>query len=400
MSATSTRPAAARPRNAWRVAAVLALTLALHLWAFDRARRELAFELPPLEETVLQAQLFKMPAPVAVAREASPPPRPRPARAITPPPAAPAPGAAAGIEKSPEPEAPTEPGAAEPEVPTEDAEKPEPEAPSTEATLPEEEEADAPDGAAEAPAGPIGPTADTLLQSAPANAMGQTLYSPLDAVMVSFPRLGRFVSDTRYAKGLLRVLGQTTIEWRIGADRYEATSVTADDSGRTLLTLSSQGGVQPAVGVAPLRYVERRASRAPVAVDFLWDARKVAFSASNAQFPLHDGVQDQLSFMAQLALLAQAFPHRFQPGMPVALEVAGTRNLRVYDLRVVGWEAIRTGTGVIDVLKLERVIAPGARDARIELWLAPDLHWLPARTRTTLANGEEIETVLREVRFE
>lgn len=373
MSAALSLPVAARTGTAWRVAAVLALTLALHLWVFERARGELAFELPP-PEPVLQVELFKMPAPIAIARPSASAPRPRPARAITlPAPAAPEPAPA--VERAAEP-------------PEEETPEPSPTPTPTPAV---------PGTADAAPSGAID---DALLPSAPSNSLDYAVHSPLDAVMVSFPRLGRFVSDTTYAKGLLRVLGSTTIEWKIGADRYEATSVTADDSGRPLLTLSSQGAVQPAVGVAPERYVEQRLSRAPVAVNFQWDARKVTFSASSAEFPLRDGVQDQLSFMAQLALLAQAFPDRFQPGLPVALEVAGTRNLRIYDLRVIGWESIRSGTGVLDTLKLERVIAPGTRDARIELWLAPTLRWLPARTRTTLPNDEVIETVLREVHFE
>jgi hypothetical protein len=103
--------------------------------------------------------------------------------------------------------------------------------------------------------------------------------------------------------------------------------------------------------------------------------------------------------MAQLALLAQAFPDRFQPGMPVALEVAGTRHVRVYDFRVIGWEVLSTATGTLDTLKLERVVAPGGRDPRIALWLAPSLRWLPARTRTTLPNEDVIETVLKDVWF-
>jgi hypothetical protein len=40
------------------------------------------------------------------------------------------------------------------------------------------------------------------------------------------------------------------------------------------------------------------------------------------------------------------------------------------------------------------------RDARIEVWLAPALRWLPARTRTVLPNGDLIETSLTEVSFE
>lgn len=357
---TSPAPALAapvRPRPAWpwrRVTALLAVSVALHLLALGRAREELDFELPPPVQTV-RAELFRMPAQIAVQAQKAPAPPRRAPRAITP----------------PVPAAPVAPPEASPPAPPEAA--PTPDAQPT----------------------------DDVLPAAPANALPQeqSAASPIDAVVVSFPKVGRFTSDTIYRKGLLQVTGSTQIEWRIGAERYEAKSVTVDDNGRPVLTLASQGRVMPAVGVAPERYTEQRMERAPQAVNFQWDGRKVTFSASSAEFPLNDGVQDQLSFMAQLALLAQAFPDRFQPGMAVAMEVAGTRNVRVYDLRVVGWESIGTPAGPTETLKIERVLPAGARDARIALWLAPSLRWLPARTRTVLPNEDTVETVLRDVWF-
>ena len=343
-----------RPQLGWRAAGVLAASVALHALVLQRARQELDFELPPPTQTV-PVELFRLPAPVAVA-QAPPPPR-RPRRAITPP----APQAA-------------------PAVIDVDAAPPAPEPPPV-------------------PLQPD-PAGAEILPSAPANALPQEpQLTPLDAVVVSFPKVGRFVSDTIYRKGLLQFTGNTMIEWRIGNDAYEATSVTVDETGRKLLTLASTGGVRPAIGVAPERYTEQRLDRAPVAVNFQWDAGKVTFSASSAEYPLNEGVQDQLSFMAQLALLAQAFPDRFQPGMPVALEVAGTRAVRVYDLRVIGWETVSTPTGPIETLKIERVMVAGTRDPRIALWLAPTLRWLPARTLTTLPNDDVIETVLKDVWF-
>lgn len=357
MSSLPTATPAPPTRRAGRVAAVLLASVALHALVLQRARDELEFDLPPPPASTVQVELFRLPAQVAVAQQPAAAPKRAP-RAITPPaPAAPpaAPAPAASVEPEPARDAP--------------------------APLPT-------------------PPGDELLPSGPANALPQEApVAPIDAVVVSFPKVGRFVSDTIYRKGILEVRGNTTIEWRIGNDAYEATSVTLDADGRRLLTLESRGAVRPAVGIAPERYVEQRLERARQAVNFQWDARKVTFSATSSEYPLNDGVQDQLSFMAQLALLAQAFPDRFQPGMPVALELAGTRNVRVYDFRVIGWETLNLATGALETLKIERVIAPGARDARIALWLAPSLRWLPARTRTVLPNDDIIETVLNDVWF-
>jgi hypothetical protein len=341
-----------------RLVLLLALSIALHVLVLDQARQELDFELPPPTQTV-QAELFRMPAQVAVAEQPVRPPR-RAARAITP------------------------PADAAPAAP-----------PPLRAAEPEPTRAD-PSPAAEPVAEPV---ADKPPEAAAGDAQPTPPVAPIDAVVVSFPKVGRFTSDTIYRKGLLQVTGSTTIEWRIGSANYEATSATVDDNGRTLLTLASEGKVMPAVGVAPVRYTEQRLERAPVAVNFQWDERRITFSASSAEFPLNDGAQDQLSFMAQLALLAQAFPDRFQPGMPVAMEVAGTRNVRVYDFRVIGWESVAAPLGGFEALKIERVLPAGARDARIALWLAPSLRWLPVRTRTVLANEDVVETVLKDVWF-
>jgi hypothetical protein len=349
-------PALRVPRLRGRVLAVLAASLALHLVLLHWARKELDFELPAAPTSVT-VELFTLPAPVTVGRKAQQRPPGPPPRAITP------------AAESAAPSAP---------VPT-----PEPAAESAEKTL--------------EPAPPEAPPVAAAPPLAPQPARGE---SPLEATIVAFPRFGRFVSDTTGGSGLLRLQGTTTIEWRIDNARYSASSVTTDDAGNVFLQLNSEGRVEPDFGVAPERYVEKRIGRAPVATNFQWDAAKVTFSNTNREVPLQPGVQDQLSFMAQLALIAQAFPDRMQPGMPVALQVAGTRDVRVYDLRVVGWELTRTQLGMVDTLKLERALPEGAKDPRIELWLAPTMNWLPVRTRTVFNADQVIETVLKEVVIE
>jgi hypothetical protein len=345
------------PRLRGRVLAVLLASVLLHLALLHWAQRGMQFDLPP-PPTSVTVELFTLPAPVTVGRTAQQrPPAPPPRAISTPPPAsAQTPPPSPAIETAP------------------------PEPLPVPATPPETT-------AAPAPAVPVVPEASR----------GE---SPLEATIVAFPRFGRFVSDTVAGSGLARLLGTTVIEWRVDDARYTASSVTTDDAGNEFLRLTSEGRVEPAFGIAPERYVEKRITRAPVATNFQWDAAKVTFGSNNREVALRPGVQDQLSFMAQLALIAQAFPDRLQPGMSVALEVASARDVRVYDLRVVGWEVTRTELGQVDTLKLERALPEGAKDARIELWLAPTLNWLPARTRTILSNEQTIETVLKEVVIE
>jgi hypothetical protein len=346
------------PRLRGRVLAVLLASVLLHLALLHWAQRGMDFDLPP-PPTSVTVELFTLPAPVTVGRTPQQrPPAPPPRAISTPPPAS--------------------------------AQTPPPPAPAVETVPPEP--LPVPAVPPDRPAEPV-----PAVPAVPEAARGE---SALEATIVAFPRFGRFVSDTVAGSGLARLLGTTVIEWRVDDARYTASSVTTDDAGNVFLRLTSEGRVEPAFGIAPERYVEKRITRAPVATNFQWDAAKVTFSNNNKEVPLRPGVQDQLSFMAQLALIAQAFPDRLQPGMSVALEVASAREVRVYDLRVVGWEVTRTELGLVDTLKLERALPEGARDARIELWLAPTLNWLPARTRTILSNEQTIETVLKEVVIE
>jgi hypothetical protein len=219
------------------------------------------------------------------------------------------------------------------------------------------------------------------------------------AVAVNFPKSGRIVSDTRAKRGVLEIDGTTVMEWKIEAGRYLATSAVRDRGGTLFLGQTSEGEVRPASGVTPVRYTEKVFLRAEVATNFQWPAGKVTFSSTAAEFPLVEGIQDRLSFLAQLALLAEAFPSAFGPGNDIALKVAGPRDVRVYQLRVLGWENIATPGGRFDTLKLDRVLLPGDRDTRVQLWLAPALRWLPARSFTTLANGDTILTEYREGEF-
>jgi hypothetical protein len=357
---------------AGRALLVLALVLGLHVVFLAKLPGELDFDVPP-PQNVMQAELFKLPAPITLAAQPAAPAG-RPPRAITPqaslepaPSAAPAPPA-------PEPKPKPEPVEAPVEAPA-----PLPPAPEDQAVPP-----------ATTPTGK--PRADA--------ADGESVrLEALGAVLVDFPKYGRIVSDTAAKRGVIEIDGITTIEWQVEGERYRSSAAVADRNGTIFLQQSSEGEVRPSAGLAPLRYTEKTYGRAEVATNFQWDAGKVTFSSTAAEFPLVEGIQDRLSFLAQLALIAEAFPSYLAPGASVALQVAGPRDVRIYNLRVLGWETVATPGGSFDTLKLDRQLAAGERDVRVQLWLAPALRWLPVRSFTILPNGDTILTQYREGTF-
>lgn len=334
-----------------RVAGVLLVSLLLHGTVLLWAQRQLENgwgALPPATTTI-NAQLFVPPAPITFSDKAQPARRPA-QRAITPP----------------------------PPVPTR----------------------------VEAAAPPEAPLAEALaISEPPATAVSEPIANEpataVDQAVIAFPRVGRMTYAMFGGRGLLRVEARTVTEWRVTADSYEARTDTVLLTGEPLLAATSSGEVRAASGIAPVRYTEKNRRRAEQAANFQWDKREVTFSSTSVAAGLVDGTQDRLSFQAQLALLAQAFPDRFQPGATIAMNVVGTRDVRLYDFVVVGWEAVRGDDAVIyDTLKLDRPMNPERPDVRIEVWLAPKLKWLPVRLRMNFVNGDFGDMLIQEIKFE
>ncbi|MCE2971622.1 MAG: hypothetical protein LW847_15655, partial [Burkholderiales bacterium] len=92
-------PRSLRVRTGLRAALVLAAVLLLHVTLLAEVERGMEFDLPP-PQTVVQAELFVLPAPIALADKPSAPPA-RPTRAITP--AAPEAAEPAAAEPAPAP---------------------------------------------------------------------------------------------------------------------------------------------------------------------------------------------------------------------------------------------------------------------------------------------------------
>ena len=142
--------------------------------------------------------------------------------------------------------------------------------------------------------------------------------------------------------------------------------------------------------MAPLRFVDRRRGRDLRAANFQRDRGLITYSGSSAQYPLPAGAQDRLSWMVQLAAIVEAEPARFRPGEQVEMAVSGSRgDTDVWTFTVSGREAVD-----IAGARLERSLALRREprkpyDTRVEVWLDPARHHLPARIRLSSERGAE-----------
>jgi hypothetical protein len=174
--------------------------------------------------------------------------------------------------------------------------------------------------------------------------------------------------------------------WRHDGQHYDARlSVSALFLGSR--TQTSEGDITPQ-GLAPIRFADK--SRSEQAAHFNRDTGRISFSANTPDVPLLPGAQDRLSLFLQLGALLAADPTRLARGQSLTLQTAGPRDADLWQFTSQGVEAVHLPGGELQALKLTRA-PPSEYDTRVEMWLAPSLHYLPVRIRITQARGDFVD---------
>ena len=165
--------------------------------------------------------------------------------------------------------------------------------------------------------------------------------------------------------------------------------------GKAVLGLISRGGID-ADGVAPVRLVDRRRSRALRAANFQRDAQRITFSSAQLDYPLPPGAQDRLSGMIQLPGMVAADPALSTNRAKVTLFVVGTRgDAEVCHFEVRGREALSLPVGLVaHALHLRREPCR-PYDTRIDVWLDPAREHRPVHALISMVpDGTPIELKL------
>ena len=191
-------------------------------------------------------------------------------------------------------------------------------------------------------------------------------------------------------RGALRGAGELT--WRPGASGYVA-RLEGRIAGFSILTWVSEGGFD-AAGLAPVRYTDKRRGKSELAANFQRGAGKITFSGPSTEYPLLPGSQDRMSWMIQIAAIASADPKRLSTGARLAMYVVGARgDAEVWAFKVQGVEDVATGDNPVQAIKLLREPRK-PQDTRVEVWLAPSLHYLPVRARL-VNEGSALELLMQ-----
>ena len=185
--------------------------------------------------------------------------------------------------------------------------------------------------------------------------------------------------------------GSAELEWRRDAATFSLRLAT--DVGERPPREWQSTGTFDAAGVAPLRLVEREKGRDKRTVSFDRDRGVVRFSGASGAPAVARGAQDRWSWIAQLAAIAEAGARRGERPQRWDLQVAGLRGelerwtFRVLppgdpppELRPQGNELSASGDRAPALLHVLRA-TERPYDLRIEAWLSPSLHHLPAGLR-------------------
>ena len=156
--------------------------------------------------------------------------------------------------------------------------------------------------------------------------------------------------------------------------------------GSRVQTSAGQLGTK---GLKPTRFGDK--VRSEVAAHFDYDANKVTFSANTPDVALQAGAQDQLSvFMQMASMLGGAAPTGLAPGSALSFQAIGPRSAENWVFTVGDRERLKLPGGEITAIRLWRD-ATKEYDTKGEIWLAPELGYLPVRIRLTQSNGDFVE---------
>lgn len=181
------------------------------------------------------------------------------------------------------------------------------------------------------------------------------------------------------------------LEWHTDGQTYHARqSISAFLLGS--LEQTSTGLITPQ-GLQPLEFADRRlAKQRRVQLD--WAAQQALFTPERPPAPIGPGTQDRLSVFLQLATMLQAMPALRTPGTRIDIPTLGARRMQTWSFGVQEEVPLELPSGTITTLRLQRLPQPGDEEST-QLWLHPELGYVPVRIRMEEPNGDVMDLMLK-----
>jgi hypothetical protein len=154
---------------------------------------------------------------------------------------------------------------------------------------------------------------------------------------------------------------------------------------------TSVGEITP-LGLQPRRFGDR--SRSEKAAHFDFAQGQVTFSANSPSARIAPGAQDRLSVFLQLSAMLAAAPAAYPVGTRIQVPTVSSRAADLWTFTIGDIETLDLPLGPVRAVALERLPVRDY-DQKAQVWLAPELDYLPVRIRITQTNGDYAELNLR-----
>jgi Protein of unknown function (DUF3108) len=205
----------------------------------------------------------------------------------------------------------------------------------------------------------------------------------------------------RYAMNKGAIAGDAVVTWRLETADGQVPLITNNytlsmkvSAGFfTVVEQTSRGQITER-GLVPVRHTDKRFRRSEQAVHFDPVQKRVIFSNNRPEATWSDGLQDRLSMLVQLAAYwsGQAVTRSggIQVGNSIELMVSSIDELQPWLWEVQANIEDKTVSGMLpwraEWIKVQRRPRRDF-DAQLEIWLAPELNYLPVRIRQTDSSG-------------
>jgi Protein of unknown function (DUF3108) len=216
-----------------------------------------------------------------------------------------------------------------------------------------------------------------------------TATSPVE---LKFPASGSFAYNVMYVTGSQTQSGAGTLEWSSDGRTYQLV-LESKALFISFLRQTSVGTVS-AAGLQPERYTDKRFKGSEKATHFQPDKGIISFANNKPDAPWTNRAQDRLSVMMQLAGIVRGDPVRILAQPTISMPVAGIDDAEMWTFALEGQEKIELPAGTTTALHLVRYPRKEF-DRKVELWLAPQLDYMPVRIKQTEQNGTTLEMLLR-----
>lgn len=248
------------------------------------------------------------------------------------------------------------------------------------------------DAAASPSEAPPPPAEETLLAMAPTSPPRPVTATPSRATAAaSVPPSMVLLYDVQGRAKSLPYSAEAVLQWQQDGARYSATlEIKAFLVGSRVQ--SSRGRLGPQ-GLIPERFGDKRRNTEKAA-HFDWAGQRIRFSSNAPDAPLLPGAQDRLSVFLQLAALLQGRPEAYAQGL--SLPVAGTGSAEEWVFQMGHLQTLSLPAGAVSARQLTR-LPRHEHDSRVDIWLAPELQYLPVRIRVTEADGSHADQLLRQL---